>query len=139
RECFVHSPGFNQTVYPSFDRLFAFSRSFLSNIFLRRRTDSGVTSQYSSSSKYSRASSSHILLVLPIVAVCSFVSVRTLVNLFFFFPFIFVQYFLSQSNRLSCYLTIFIIVQVFKSLFKRHTFGFANRSSLIFCCRTNVG
>ena len=34
-----------------------FSRSFLSRIFLRKRIDSGVTSQYSSSFKYSSDSS----------------------------------------------------------------------------------
>ncbi len=53
--------------YPCF--FLCFSRSFLFKIFLRNRIASGVTSQYSSSSKYWIASSRDISCVLRIIDV----------------------------------------------------------------------
>src|SRR5699024_10815292 len=59
-----------------------FSRSFLFNIFFLNRIVSGVTSQYSSSSKNLIASSNVMSLVLRIIDVWSLLADRMLVKCF---------------------------------------------------------
>ncbi len=62
-------PLFKSFFYSVLFLLSSFSLSLLFNIFLRNRMDFGVTSQYSSSFKYSNDCSSDIILGLFIVTV----------------------------------------------------------------------
>src|SRR5699024_12509764 len=77
-------------------RLADFSRSFLFNIFFLNRIVSGVTSQYSSSSKNLIASSTVMFFVLRMIDVCSLLADRFLVicdsRLFFTVWFFFCLY-----------------------------------------------